>query len=187
MKKGGLYVLGHIVVTSEFQESFPEVKKQQSAWMKYIDFSKIKAFPQVSIAPTVEWGARNIALSAGLGGMRPNIAVLGFFNMDEYREARPLIDLETPPSGGDKSALLPGSKRRSVLEAQLPTDSMRSESAVNPTSYVNILEDLLLCLQMNVAIAKGFDDLKLPGGAKNEKKYIDLWPIREYSIIYRLA
>jgi potassium/chloride transporter 9 len=76
MKKGGLYVLGHIIVTTEFQESFPEVRKQQTAWMKYIDFSKIKAFPQVAIAPTFEWGARNVVLSAGLGGMRPNIAVI---------------------------------------------------------------------------------------------------------------
>lgn len=76
MKKGGLYVLGHIIVTAEFQESFPEVRKQQTAWMKYIDFSRIKAFPQVAIAPTFEWGARNVVLSAGLGGMRPNIAVI---------------------------------------------------------------------------------------------------------------
>ena len=75
MKKGGLYVLGHIIVTTEFQDSFPEVRKQQTAWMKYIDFSRIKAFPQVAIAPTFEWGARNVVLSAGLGGMRPNIAV----------------------------------------------------------------------------------------------------------------
>ncbi|KAF8538088.1 amino acid permease-domain-containing protein [Trichophaea hybrida] len=147
MKKGGLYVLGHIIVTTEFQESFPEVRKQQTAWMKYIDFSKIKAFPQVAIAPTFEWGARNVVLSAGLGGMRPNIAVIGFFNMDEYRDSKPLIDLNIPSlsSTGTPSVR----KIRHDLQDQLPTDNMRSESAVGPMSYVNILEDLLLCLQMN--------------------------------------
>jgi len=47
------------------------------------------------------------------------------------------------------------------------------------TSYVTMLEDLLLRLQINVAVAKGFQDLELPnlkGG--NTKKYIDLWPIQ---------
>ncbi|KAF8247435.1 hypothetical protein K440DRAFT_297626 [Wilcoxina mikolae CBS 423.85] len=177
MKKGGLYVLGHIIVTTEFQESFPEVRKQQTAWMKYIDFSKIKAFPQVAIAPTFEWGARNVVLLSGLGGMRPNIAVIGFFNMDEYRDSKPLIDLNIPSfsSTGTPSVR----KIRHDLQDQLPTDNMRSESAVGPMSYVNILEDLLLCLQMNVAIAKGFDGLELPTGDKRKKKsYIDLWPIQ---------
>ncbi|KAI5849973.1 amino acid permease-domain-containing protein [Tricharina praecox] len=177
MKKGGLYILGHIVVTAEFQDSFQEVKRQQSAWMKYIDFSRIKAFPQVSIAPTVEWGARNIVLSAGLGGMRPNITVMGFFNIQEYRDSRPLIDLNTPGSSLSKSGAHRQRKQRHDLQDQLPTDSMRPESAVDPKSYVNILEDLLLCLQMNVAVAKGFEDLELPSEA-SEKKYIDLWPIQ---------
>lgn len=177
LKKGGLYILGHIIVATEFQEVFPELKKQQSAWMKYIDFSKIKAFPHVSIAPTVEWGARNIALGAGLGGMRPNIAILGFFNMDEFRESRPLIDVATLATMGLHH------RKPSILDTQLPTDNMRPERAVTPMSYVNILEDLLLCLQMNVAIAKGFDELKLPGGDQNEKKYIDLWPIQMSAVI----
>jgi potassium/chloride transporter 9 len=186
MKKGALYILGHIVVTPDFQESFPEVKRQQAAWMKYIDFSKVKAFPQISIAPTIEWGARNIVLSAGLGGMRPNIAVMGFYNLEEYRESIPLINvaLATPTSD------VPSPERRSARQGSrgklttnivenLPTDSMRSEKAVSMTSYVNILEDLLLSLQINVAIAKGFEDLELPKkGKHHEKKYIDLWPIR---------
>ena len=97
--------------------------------------------------------------------------------MDEHRDAKPLINLhaasETSPS-----------IRKAIndVQDQLPTDNMRSESAVSPTSYVNLLEDLLLCLQMNVAIAKGFDGLELPTDDKNGKKlYIDLcmslWPI----------
>jgi len=93
--------------------------------------------------------------------------------MDEYRDSKPLIDLNLP------SSCSPGThstrKIRHDLQDQLPTDNMRSESAVGPMSYVNILEDLLLCLQMNVAIAKGFDGLELPTGDKHKKKsYIDL-------------
>ena len=82
MKKGSLYILGHVIVTEDFGGSVPEARRQQAAWTKYIDFSKIKAFVNIAISPGVEWGARNIVLSAGLGGMRPNIAVLGFYNFD---------------------------------------------------------------------------------------------------------
>lgn len=47
------------------------------------------------------------------------------------------------------------------------------------TSYVTILEDLLLRLQINVAVAKGFNVLEFPKPkGKNTKKYIDLWPIQ---------
>lgn len=171
MKKGGLYILGHVIVTADFQESFPELKRQQAAWLKYIDFTRIKAFVQVAVAPTLEWGARNAVISAGLGGMRPNIAVLGFFNLDEYRT--------------ETGRLMPLSKIKSlatdaVLTGQLPTDVCRSEKAVGVTSYVNVLEDLLLSLQMNVAVARGFPNLELPTeNGEHSKKYIDLWPIRK--------
>ena len=50
---------------------------------------------------------------------------------------------------------------------------------MNVKNYVTILEDLLLKLQINVAIAKGFKDLEFPKPkGDNKKKYIDLWPIQ---------
>lgn len=161
--------------------------------MKYIDFSKIKGFVQIAMAPTFEWGARNIVLSAGLGGMRPNIAVLGFYNIPEYRNSQPLIDIPSmPPSqGGSRAGSLKPSRTPSRGDGkgsirlpdagELPTDECRPEKAVGPQSYVNILEDLLLSLQINVAVAKGFSELELPeqdNNRKGKKKYIDLWPIQ---------
>lgn len=177
MKKGGLYILGHIIVTPDFESSFSELKRQQSAWMKYIDFSKIKGFVHVSIAPTIEWGARNAVMSAGLGGMRPNIVVLGFYNLKEFRESRNLANI--PEQGDSKSV---ASAENPDEQGQLPTDICRVEKAVGVTNYVNMLEDLLLSLQMNVAVAKGFNGLELPKkDSKQETKYIDLWPIRKFS------
>lgn len=186
MKKGGLYVLGHVIVTDDFGGSVPEARRQQAAWTKYIDFSKIKAFVNIAISPGVEWGARNIVLSTGLGGMRPNIAVLGFYNLDDLRRNQPLIDLpdmERAPSTRD----LPGAQRRLTrrdskdtrLEGDLPTDYCKTEAMMSVTSYVTILEDLLLRLQINVAVAKGFRDLEFPHTkGEHTKKYIDLWPIQ---------
>ncbi|KAM0163387.1 hypothetical protein ACHAPG_001311 [Botrytis cinerea] len=185
MKKGGLYILGHIIVTDDFSQSVPEARRQQAAWNKYIDFSKIKAFVNIAISPALEWGARNIILNAGLGGMRPNIAVMGFYNLDDLRNAQPLIDISEPskPSPANvKTFKSPPRYRRqnskeSKMQGVLPTDLCRTEGMMSVTSYVTILEDLLFKLQINVAVAKGFRDLELPD-TENTKKYIDLWPIQ---------
>lgn len=185
MKKGALYILGHVIVTDDFGGSVPEARRQQAAWSKYIDFSKIKAFINIAISPGVEWGARNIVLSAGLGGMRPNIAVLGFYNLDDLRRNQPLIDIpEGPPL--EEDIVLPKAQLKSrrhsksnKMDDTLPTDSCKTEAMMSVTSYLTILEDLVLRLQINVAVAKGFQELELPRTkGEQTKKYIDLWPIQ---------
>ncbi|KAF2730585.1 hypothetical protein EJ04DRAFT_473486 [Polyplosphaeria fusca] len=211
LKKGALFVLGHVIVTDDFGASVPEARRQQQAWTKYIDFSRIKAFINIAISPAVEWGARNIVLGAGLGGMRPNIVVMGFYNLGELRQSKPLLDVPSPqPSrpSSSKSINQPitpklvqaAAKRRmeDKLSGSLPTDAMRPENAIGIQSYVTMLEDHILRLQINVALAKGFNDLEVPnprptkrqrmlnmlGLGSDEaddeltKKYIDLWPIQ---------
>lgn len=209
LKKGALFVLGHVIVTQDFGGAVPEARRQQTAWTKYIDFSKIKAFVNIAISPAVEWGARNIVLSAGLGGMRPNIVVMGFYNLNELRMSKPLIDVPSPqpsrPSTAANDHFHPGKpdggmKQRAThdkLHGLLPTDANRRENAIGIQNYVTILEDLVLRLQINVAIAKGFQDLEMPAPKptrtqqtlsmlhlksqleeENGKKYIDLWPIQ---------
>ncbi|QSZ29414.1 hypothetical protein DSL72_003928 [Monilinia vaccinii-corymbosi] len=184
MKKGGLYILGHVIVTDDFSQSVPEARRQQAAWNKYIDFSKIKAFVNIAISPSLEWGARNIILNAGLGGMRPNIAVMGFYNLDDLRNSQPLIENLEPSksSSNAETAKKPPQYRRqnskeNKMQGVLPTDLCRTEGMMSARSYVTILEDLLFKLQINVAVAKGFRDLELPY-TENTKKYIDLWPIQ---------
>jgi potassium/chloride transporter 9 len=122
MKKGALY-------TDNFGGSVPEARRQQAAWTKYIDFSKIKAFVNIAISPGVEWGARNIVLSAGLGGMRPNIAVLGFYNLDDLRRNQPLIDVPEirSPEIRPESKDPPLPRQDSKLGVNLPTDSCSND------------------------------------------------------------
>ena len=73
---------------------------------------------------------------------------------------------------------------------QLPTDEIRAERPIAITTWVNIVEDILLGLNMNIAIGKGMDEMELPMVKKRRnwfskreyvgttKKYIDLWPIQ---------
>ncbi|RYP66413.1 hypothetical protein DL771_007822 [Monosporascus sp. 5C6A] len=191
MKKGALYILGHVIVTEDFTSGIDEAKLQQSAWSRYIsEYSRIKAFVQLTMSPSIEWGVRNLILSAGLGGMRPNIAVLGFYNMDELRRSWPPGHVPdgpstpTTPRVPQKAEGKPTRRRRGdtsarLLEGFLPTDAMRTEGMLSPTSYMTILEDLALRHRLNVAVGKGFQALETPRrDGSNTKKFIDLWPIQ---------
>lgn len=197
MKKGALYILGHVIVTNDFNTGVDEARLQQSAWASFIsNIPRLKAFVQLTMSPSITWGIRNLILSAGLGGMRPNIAVLGFYNMDELRRSRPLVPVPCLPTSpttrskmsakaqGKAPGRLAAGRRRGdtsarILEGFLPTDVIRTEEMMSPTDYMTILEDLTLRYKLNVAVGKGCETLETPRhDGSNTKKYIDLWPIQ---------
>lgn len=161
LKKGGLFILGHVIVAKDFHQVIPELRAQRIAWTKLRDACNIKAFVQVNANEDIVWGVRNVFLASGLGGMRPNITVLGF-----YDERPPL-----PEQAGSHEAL--------------PTDECRKESHMGMCEWVNVIEDLLM-LRTNVAVAKGFLNLDIPttrgfhdsGLVERHGKYIDLYPIQ---------
>ncbi|CAI5758153.1 unnamed protein product [Candida verbasci] len=196
LKKGGLYVLGHVVLmnddtntssnndknSSVFSAStYQEVRKQKQAWVKTRDMSKIKAFVQIALGPTLPWGVRNVYLGSGLGGMRPNITVLGFYDFEKHGIEMPVI-----PKSFDSS---------DKCIDQLPTDYCRKEKKVSINQWVQIVEDLII-LQATVAVAANFKTLKLPKFTHSNNwftrkrqmlhhedfKYIDLYPIQMSSI-----
>ncbi|EKJ73280.1 hypothetical protein FPSE_06545 [Fusarium pseudograminearum CS3096] len=195
LKKGSLYILGHVIVTDDFNSGVHEARLQQHAWTKYIsEFSKIKAFVQLTMSPTITWGIRNLILSAGLGGMRPNIAVLGFYNMEDLRKSNPRLrvpdvpvsfsrQMQRPPKSNGKAPERPRRRRGDtsarLMEGILPTDVIRTENMMSPKEYLTILEDLALRYRLNIAVGCGFDALETPRkDGSNTKKYLDLWPIQ---------
>lgn len=192
LKKGSLYILGHVIVTDDFNAGVHEARLQQQAWTNYIsEFSRIKAFVQLTMSPSITWGIRNLILSAGLGGMRPNIAVMGFYNMEDLRRSNPKLRVPDIPMSPAKmtrpqeAEAKPTKRRRRgdtsarLLEGVLPTDAIRTESMMSPTDYMTMLEDLTLQYRLNVGVAYGFDSLETPRkDGSNTKRYIDLWPIQ---------
>jgi potassium/chloride transporter 9 len=201
LKKGALFMLGHVIVTEDFKAAAPEHKKQLSSWTKYIDISNIKAFINITVSPRVEWGIRNLVLTSGLGGMRPNIVVLGFFNLTDLRKMQPLITVPSPqpsqPVSRRNSSQKISSMWSKMKKSTLPTDADKQEKPITAGKYVTILEDLLHGIRINVAIAKGFEKLNLPepepspyqklqgwiysiGKPKETTslEFIDLWPIQ---------
>ncbi|KAF2669612.1 hypothetical protein BT63DRAFT_425289 [Microthyrium microscopicum] len=202
LKKGALFILGHVIVNDDFRSATSETKKQLASWNKYIDFSQIKAFTNITVSPKIEWGIRNLVLTAGLGGMRPNIVIMSFFNLEELRKQQPLIQVPSPQpsrpvSRRNSSQKMTTMWNNKMKKGALPTDADRREGSISPQSYVTLLEDLLHGVHINVAITKGFEKLNLPDPAPGfgqklgswfrpfkpkqddaDLTYIDLWPIQ---------
>ncbi|CAN3376158.1 hypothetical protein DIURU_003763 [Diutina rugosa] len=183
LKKGGLYILGHVVIQSDESANptsmFGEVKKQKQAWSKLRDMLNIKAFVQIAWGPSIVWGVRNVYLGSGLGGMRPNITVLGFYDFAKR--------------GLDSFALTSGKS-----SSGLPTDECRAERKVSISQWVQIVEELVI-MQATVAVAANFGNLHLPDLKfkphhvfskyktkmrldHEQKRFIDLYPIQMSSI-----
>lgn len=176
LKKGGLYILGHVVVTKDFQQSYDELKKQRNAWLALRDLSRVKAFVQIGAGPDVVWGARNVYLGSGLGGMKPNITVLGFFerrnHFNDEMTSNGIINSNVEVLNNNSLVPMAMGRRQSTKKQSsapyttLPTDDCRHESTIDPRQWVNIIEDLLI-MRSNVAIAKGFTNLEIPFTKKN--------------------
>ncbi|EEP79900.1 conserved hypothetical protein [Uncinocarpus reesii 1704] len=169
LKKGGLFVLGRVIVTREFAGAVPEARREQTLWNRFVEYSKVKAFVNVTVAPTIEWGVRNVVLNSGLGGMRPNIVII-----NQFKHNSPAGEIGNRPLARGN---LP--TRHKTDGVELEREVVDRKSPMSIQSYVTILEDLLFKLRINVAIARGFEDLELPQPKhRGAKRYIDLWPIQ---------
>ncbi|CAA18413.2 vacuolar membrane cation-chloride cotransporter Vhc1 [Schizosaccharomyces pombe] len=165
LKKGSLYILGHVIVSDDFQASMDDLRKQQRLWHQFVLDRGIKAFVELTIAPDEVWGIRGLISSAGLGGIRPNIAVLTFINTN-YRRHRIY-------SGSSFSL------ENTSEESESDSKKEFVEHDILPVKWVQILEDMLVG-SVDVMVTNGFDRLNWPK-RKGEKQYIDMFPIHRIS------
>ena len=62
LKKGSLYILGHVLVSHDFQDSLNEYRKQVFHCLKLVDHMKNKAFVEVSISSNERLGAQGLIM-----------------------------------------------------------------------------------------------------------------------------
>lgn len=85
LKKGGLYVLGH-VIKGDPNDSGPDpTLESNSHWLNLIDHLKVKAFVELTVAKTIREGSKHLMRISGMGAMKPNTVILGFLG-DERAE-----------------------------------------------------------------------------------------------------
>ncbi|CAF4195717.1 unnamed protein product, partial [Adineta steineri] len=80
MKKGGLFILGHVKTGHMDNGSNDTCSQEYPYWVSLIDNMKIKAFVDMTLAPSIRDGVLQLMRLSGLGGLRPNTVILGFYD-----------------------------------------------------------------------------------------------------------
>lgn len=167
LKKGGLYVIGNIIVTDNFQETAIEAMKHKKAWLKFITEAKIKAFSQTAVAPSIRLGCQNLLMMGGIGALMPNTVVLPLLFDEDGNDKSMSVSLKSNLRNflRKKSSLKITSLSQDFLaSAQIPIGDLsmkHTESRMlDILEYLGIIRDILIS-KKNVIIAENFESYNL--------------------------
>eukprot|EP01080_Neovahlkampfia_damariscottae_P004561 gene4561-7945_t len=150
LKKGGLYIVGHVKV-GDFRKMHESISQDFHAFEDYFETKQIKAFPEIAIADNVRVGCQNLVTNSGIGGMRPNTVIVGFFDPQEKPVENEVIGY---------------SKRKTeAIEAHVKkfTDIRDLESPnLDIGEYIQILKDCQIS-KKNICIARHFYNFNKTG------------------------
>ncbi|KAL1491135.1 hypothetical protein ABEB36_011777 [Hypothenemus hampei] len=159
LKKGGLYVLGH-VVRAETNEDEPTLE-MNAHWLGLVDHLKVKAFVELTVAPSVREGLMHLVRLSGMGAMKPNTVILGF--LDQEQESLDFL-------GSQESSY------RSVNFDDARMFPLTDRSSLEPLEYVQMMRDVLK-LKKNLCLCRNFIKLNKEPKIVQTKRYIDVWPV----------
>jgi len=125
---------------------------------------KVKGFYELMMANTVRAGAANLVLTAGLGGMRPNTVIVGFYRLHQ-QSPQP-----SPPS----------SPQAHLQQSSTSTEALNPGYSVSVNEYVSMILDAIT-FEKNVLIARNFDTYD-PSTITHQSKLkspmtIDVWHV----------
>ncbi|KAG9508759.1 Solute carrier family 12 member 9 [Fragariocoptes setiger] len=173
IKKSGLFVIGHVKIGSIDDYKVDPIDELYHMWLKWLDCFELKAFIEITLASNVREGMHHMARIAGLGAMKLNTIMFGF-----YDDVPPVDFFEDDPkysqvkefyeSGGDFF------------------HPIRSNERLSRTEYVAMIIDSCLKLRKNVCIGCHFqylDKNKIVSGTDNY--YLDIWPVNFFNPRYQ--
>uniref|UniRef100_A0A8D0F8Q6 Solute carrier family 12 member 9 n=1 Tax=Strix occidentalis caurina TaxID=311401 RepID=A0A8D0F8Q6_STROC len=166
LKKSGLYVLGHVELQDLDTLPSDPLQPQQDSWLSLVDKLNVKAFISLTLAPSVRHGVRQLLFTSGLGGMRPNTLVLGFY------------DDEAPQDGLARHPAFT-SAREEVPLGFPPLRAPATPKLLSPREYVGIVADALKMLR-NVLLARQLESLDKAWElrrAASPPPAIHVWPV----------
>lgn len=181
LKKGGLYVLGHVFLSNKLIEDIGIFTISKNKWMKILEISKVKGFYQTSISDNYRNGIINIFLGSGLGGMKPNISIMGFYDFNKYEgKYRGFINDEDIESLQEGYCRQMSEEEMNILkngnfeEMEMESSMKKKRRNISICEWVGSIEDLIM-LGSSVTIAKGFPRMEIPD--MGEVGVIDLYPM----------
>ncbi|XP_042343112.1 solute carrier family 12 member 9 [Plectropomus leopardus] len=191
IKKSGLYVLGHVQLGDLNTLPSDPLQSQYDSWLSLVDHLNIKSFVNLTLADSVRHGVQHLLFISGLGGMRPNTLVLGFYDdclpKDKLIDPSLITSQSTDPSVSSQEfdqqpplfhfASLRGSSDRQDC------GEFGDGKALGPQEYVAIIADAMKMLK-NVVLARYFNNfdraqvLSPPSSSPGKGAvYVDVWPV----------
>ncbi|XP_030638137.1 solute carrier family 12 member 9 [Chanos chanos] len=174
LKKGGLFVLGHVQLGDLDALPSDPIQQQYNFWLSLVDKLGVKAFVDLTLSPSVRQGTQHLLRITGLGGMKPNTLVLGFYDNcypEDYFLQDPAF---CEGSGGflnDEGDHF-GVDLPSLQAHFPPVRDVESQRWLAPEEYVGIVSDAIK-MGKNVCLARYFFQLENEGEGPET---IDVWP-----------
>jgi len=169
MKKGGLYVLGQVMVGSLEDSKSDPLAEKTVEWLRLIDHLKVKAFVELTLADSVRKGVEQLVRVSGIGAMKPNTILLGF-----HDDTAHVDDISSPDSPFFSQE----------FSGELDMDR-QEQDRISANEYVGIIQDTLK-LHKNIGLCRHFQMLDRTEVFSSEmkfrvragkKKYLDVWPV----------
>ncbi|XP_028817982.1 solute carrier family 12 member 9 isoform X1 [Denticeps clupeoides] len=180
IKKSGLYVLGHVQIGDLDVLPSDPLQSQYDSWLSLVDHLNIKAFVNLTLASSVRHGVQHLLFISGLGGMRPNTLVLGFY--DDHPPQDSLHDILFM-SGSSSDGLGPSQDPEDFQALPLHFPALRNintggAKSLDAQEYVSVVADAVKMLK-NVALARGFGAFERDGCVKVGRGgvFVDVWPV----------
>eukprot|EP00058_Branchiostoma_floridae_P006141 XP_002591629.1 hypothetical protein BRAFLDRAFT_114607 [Branchiostoma floridae] len=175
LKKGGLFVVGHVEVGSLCEQPYDPMQRQTTFWMNLVDNLKVKAFVELTLCPTVQLGVENLMRISGLGGMKPNTVMMGFYDNCAQEDTFLSMDVFKEPK--EKRVQFADEEYGRMGEAFPPLRKLGDEKVLNLSEYVAIISDAIK-LTKNVCLLRYFRQMDRAAlFSQKQTKYIDVWPV----------
>ncbi|XP_031416289.1 solute carrier family 12 member 9-like isoform X2 [Clupea harengus] len=184
VKKSGLYVLGHVQLGELEMLPADPLQPCYNSWLSLVDHLNIKAFVSLTLADSVRHGIQHLLFISGLGGMRPNILVLGFY--DDCSPKDNLQDCVFSTGALSLDKFKPDKAQKRIFHfPAVRGDGVGSEAAsakdLSIEEYVFVIADAVK-MQKSVALARyfcTFNRSEVFARAKPGQSglYVDVWPL----------
>ncbi|XP_074655836.1 solute carrier family 12 member 9-like isoform X2 [Tubulanus polymorphus] len=182
-KKSGLYILGHVEVSDFDSDSSDPVQEANNSWLELVDRLKVKAFVELTVARSIRDGMHHLIRISGLGGMKPNMVMFGFYDDKPPSENLTAL-IERKRRRGDTNGSASSSGENGDFTAagfsgEVFGDLRAFHQAKHLTvdEYVQMIADAIK-MQKNVSLCRHFERLDRDRILSCKKPmFIDAWPV----------